>query len=126
MTYNISSGIKIGDNLSQSWIYIRYGKRNLVLCSYLYKRGIVSSYVTYKHLNRIKIFFSIYHGHKSIYLIKKLSNPGRRRYVTYHKLCKIALHKKIFLLLSTNRGIMDNREAISNKIGGELLYYIKC
>lgn len=55
--------------------------------------------------------------------IKVYSKPGRRFYVSYKEL-KPVLGGLGFSLLSTSKGIMTNKEARKEKLGGELLFSI--
>nr|QKJ81075.1 ribosomal protein S8 [Allium przewalskianum] len=62
---------------------------------------------------------------KGIYktILKRISRPGLRIYSNYKKIPKI-LGGMGIVILSTSRGIMTDREARLEKIGGEILCYI--
>lgn len=62
---------------------------------------------------------------KGIYrtILKRISRPGLRIYSNYQKIPKI-LGGIGIVILSTSRGIMTDREARLEKIGGEILCYI--
>jgi small subunit ribosomal protein S8 len=53
--------------------------------------------------------------------VQIFSTPGKREYVTYKKL-KPVLGGMGYSFLSTTKGIMTDKEAIKNKLGGELLF----
>lgn len=55
--------------------------------------------------------------------IKIYSKPGRRYYVSYKDL-KPVLSNYGVSILSTNKGILTNKEAQEKKVGGELLFNI--
>nr|YP_009948530.1 ribosomal protein S8 [Berchemia lineata]QOH97711.1 ribosomal protein S8 [Berchemia lineata]WRM54117.1 ribosomal protein S8 [Phyllanthus cochinchinensis] len=55
--------------------------------------------------------------------LKRISRPGLRIYSNYQKIPKI-LGGMGIVILSTSRGIMTDREARLEKIGGEILCYI--
>nr|YP_010145757.1 ribosomal protein S8 [Balakata baccata]QQO79596.1 ribosomal protein S8 [Balakata baccata] len=55
--------------------------------------------------------------------LKRISRPGLRIYSNYQKIPRI-LGGMGIVILSTSRGIMTDREARLEKIGGEILCYI--
>nr|YP_009864867.1 30S ribosomal protein S8 [Wurmbea burttii]QKE32862.1 30S ribosomal protein S8 [Wurmbea burttii] len=62
---------------------------------------------------------------KGIYrtILKRISRPGLRIYSNYQRIPKI-LGGMGIVILSTSRGIMTDREARLEQIGGEILCYI--
>nr|WCQ78585.1 ribosomal protein S8 [Galeola lindleyana] len=56
-------------------------------------------------------------------ILKRISRPGLRIYSNYKRIPKI-LGGMGILILSTSRGMMTDREARLEKIGGEILCYI--
>jgi len=52
--------------------------------------------------------------------IKRLSKPGRRVYVGANDIPKVKNGRGI-VLVSTSKGVMDGREAVKQRLGGELL-----
>nr|AEZ49014.1 ribosomal protein S8 [Molineria capitulata] len=62
---------------------------------------------------------------KGIYrtVLKRISRPGLRIYSNYQRIPKI-LGGMGIVILSTSRGIMTDREARLERIGGEVLCYI--
>lgn len=63
------------------------------------------------------------HGEPAFTNIKIHSRPGRRWYVSYHKL-KPVLSGMGYSILSTPKGVLTNIEARKDKVGGELLFDI--
>ncbi len=55
--------------------------------------------------------------------IKIFSKPGRRYYISYNQL-KPVLSGFGYSIISTSKGILTNKEAYKDKIGGELLFNI--
>nr|YP_010474215.1 ribosomal protein S8 [Corydalis borii]UVH68428.1 ribosomal protein S8 [Corydalis borii] len=56
-------------------------------------------------------------------ILKRISRPGVRIYSNYQQIPKI-LGGMGLVILSTSRGIMTDREARLERIGGEILCYI--
>lgn len=55
--------------------------------------------------------------------LKKISNPGRRKYVGYEEIPSVFNGMGISLL-STSKGVLVGAEARKRKVGGELLCYV--
>jgi small subunit ribosomal protein S8 len=55
--------------------------------------------------------------------LKKVSNPGCRRYVGYEKIPSVFNDMGISIL-STSKGVLTGAKARKEKIGGELLCYV--
>nr|YP_010162418.1 ribosomal protein S8 [Dunbaria nivea]QRI60127.1 ribosomal protein S8 [Dunbaria nivea] len=60
---------------------------------------------------------------KSFLNLKRISTPGLRIYSNYQRIPRI-LGGMGIVILSTSRGIMTDREARVERIGGEVLCYI--
>nr|ATL22207.1 ribosomal protein S8 [Nectandra angustifolia] len=56
-------------------------------------------------------------------ILKRISRPGLRIYSNHQRIPRI-LGGMGVVILSTSRGIMTDREARLERIGGEILYYI--
>lgn len=55
--------------------------------------------------------------------LDRVSSPGLRRYVGYRNMPRV-LNGLGIAILSTSKGVMTNKEASEQKIGGEVLCYI--
>lgn len=59
----------------------------------------------------------------AIKCLKRVSRPGLRQYTGYKDMPRV-LNGLGIAILSTSKGIMTNKEALTQKIGGEVLCYI--
>ena len=59
----------------------------------------------------------------AIKALKRVSRPGLRRYVGYRDLPRV-LNGLGIAILSTSKGVMTNKEAREQKVGGEVLCYV--
>ena len=59
----------------------------------------------------------------AIKCLKRVSRPGLRQYTGYKEMPRV-LNGLGIAILSTSKGIMTNKEAKEQKIGGEVLCYI--
>lgn len=73
------------------------------------KQGLIKVYLKYTD-----------EGVSAIEFIERVSTPGRRHYVPADKVTKVrgGIGTAIY---STNKGLMTEKEAMSHKIGGELI-----
>ncbi len=64
-----------------------------------------------------------YKGKSVINDIVRLSKPGRRIYKSYNEIPKV-LSGMGLTILSTSKGVVSHREAIKNKVGGEVIGFV--
>jgi small subunit ribosomal protein S8 len=62
-------------------------------------------------------------GKSVIHELKRVSTPGRRRYVGVSELPRVKNNMGI-AMISTSQGIMTEREAQRQNVGGEVLCYV--
>ena len=55
--------------------------------------------------------------------VQVVSTPGQREYISYKDL-KVVMSGMGYSILSTSKGILTNKEARTEKVGGELLFKI--
>jgi len=93
----------------------------------LYEKGYILSY-KFEEDNKqgmIKIALK-YHPQTKVSTIKSLkrvSRPGLRKYASVDKIPRV-LNGLGIAILSTSRGIMTDKEARKEKVGGEVLCYV--
>ncbi len=59
----------------------------------------------------------------SIRNIKQISKPGLRVYVPVEKMPKV-LNGLGIAIVSTNKGVITNKQAVANNVGGEVIAYV--
>lgn len=98
-------------------------KTNIKISSILKKEGYIESYtVSTNSLNKLEISLKYLESFKKpcITNLKRLSSPGLRLYSNYKDIPPV-LNGMGVVILSTSKGVMTDREARANKVGGELL-----
>jgi small subunit ribosomal protein S8 len=70
--------------------------------------------------NEIRIELKYRNGQPAILSLKKISTPGRRIYVNKDELPRV-LNNLGIAIISTSKGIMTNKEAKKQGIGGEVI-----
>ena len=72
----------------------------------------------------IRIFLRYTEGTKPMITgIRKISTPGRRKYIGYHEIPRV-LNGLGISILSTSQGVLAGHEARRRKVGGELICYV--
>lgn len=97
------------------------------MCKILFEKGYI---LNYKFIDdgpqgTIKVALK-YDPENKVSAIKKLirvSRPGLRQYVGYKDVPRV-LNGLGIAILSTSRGVMTDKEARDQKVGGEVLCYI--
>nr|YP_009590015.1 ribosomal protein S8 [Hemerocallis fulva]YP_010182283.1 ribosomal protein S8 [Hemerocallis minor]YP_010422832.1 ribosomal protein S8 [Hemerocallis citrina]YP_010488867.1 ribosomal protein S8 [Hemerocallis hybrid cultivar]WMI45784.1 ribosomal protein S8 [Hemerocallis lilioasphodelus]WMI46915.1 ribosomal protein S8 [Hemerocallis fulva var. aurantiaca]WMI47002.1 ribosomal protein S8 [Hemerocallis middendorffii]WMI47089.1 ribosomal protein S8 [Hemerocallis multiflora]WMI47176.1 ribosomal pro len=93
----------------------------------LLREGLIENVRKHQENNKYFLVSTLRHRRtrKRIYrtILKRISRPGLRIYSNYQKIPKI-LGGMGIVILSTSRGIMTDREARLEGIGGEVLCYI--
>jgi small subunit ribosomal protein S8 len=74
--------------------------------------------------NVLRVYLKYGHGNEKIISgLVRVSTPGRRVYVTHDNIPSI-LGGMGVALISTSRGVMADREARKQKVGGEVLAHV--
>ena len=108
-------------------VEIPSSKMKVALTQILCEKGYILSYkvVEGTPFNTIKIALK-YHPQTKMAAIKKIervSTPGLRQYTGYKDMPRV-LNGLGIAIISTSKGIMTNKEALAQKVGGEVLCYI--
>ena len=93
----------------------------------LKEEGYISDYTVTKNTNGDKITLGLKYSEgkkeRVITGLKRISKPGLRVYAKHDELPKV-LNGLGIAIISTSKGIMTDREARQNNLGGEVLAYI--
>jgi len=76
-------------------------------------QGVIKIALKYDAVNKVN----------AIKRLDRVSSPGLRRYVGYRNMPRV-LNGLGIAILSTSKGVMTNKEASEQKIGGEVLCYV--
>ena len=99
----------------------------LALTKILFEKGYILTYklVEGEPFNTIKIALK-YHPQTKTPAIKKIqrvSTPGLRKYADVKSMPRV-LNGLGIAILSTSKGVMTNKEALTQQLGGEVLCYV--
>nr|YP_010499543.1 ribosomal protein S8 [Balanites aegyptiaca]UWT58823.1 ribosomal protein S8 [Balanites aegyptiaca] len=121
---DIITSIRNADMNRKGTIQITYTNITENFVKILLQEGFIEN--VRKHQERDKSFLvsTLRHNRKGSYRrilnLKRISRPGLRIYSNYQRIPRI-LGGMGILILSTSRGIMTDREARLERVGGEIL-----
>ena len=109
------------------FVDIPYSNMKLAISKILKEEGYIGNYKTFideKRKKFLKVYINYDENSKSVITgLKRVSKPGRRVYVKVDALPK--MRSRIGLVvLSTSKGLMTDRHASKNKVGGEPLLMV--
>jgi len=82
-----------------------------------------SKFIEDKKQGQVRIYLKYIAEKPAIRSIKRASRPGLRLYVK-HKKVPVVLRGRGLAIVSTSKGIMTDKDARENSLGGELIGYI--
>lgn len=95
-----------------------FSKIKQSIAEVLKKAGMIQEVATVEEGKRTYLEIHLYHNRS--FHIKRISSPGRRLYVASKDLPTVKSGLGV-AILSTSKGIMSNKDAKKQHIGGELL-----
>ena len=107
-------------------VSIPVSKIKLNIAELLVKEGFISSYKVEGEGIKANIVIDFKFGPKGEKVInglKRISKPGLRIYASCEDLPKV-INGLGIAIVSTNKGLMTDRQARAEKIGGEVLAYV--
>jgi small subunit ribosomal protein S8 len=118
----------IRNGLKAKFKYVDVKASNLKrqITKILYQQGFIKRYILIEDgkqgLIRIWLKYDDT-GTAVINVIKRASKPGRRRYVSVSNLPRVKNNLGV-AILTTPKGVMTDRQASRNHVGGEVICYI--
>jgi small subunit ribosomal protein S8 len=106
---------------------VPYSNIKFSISKILKEEGYVRNYKTFVDEARkkfLKVYISYDENSKSVITgLKTISKPGRRVYAKVDDMPRLRNRTGI-VVISTSKGLMTDRNAIKNKVGGEPLFVI--
>uniref|UniRef100_A0A165TTE7 Small ribosomal subunit protein uS8c n=2 Tax=Geranium TaxID=4028 RepID=A0A165TTE7_9ROSI len=108
---------------------VRIGFTNIVekIVQILLREGFIKNAREHRENNKSFLVLTLRYRRnrrgRTIFNLKRVSRPGLRIYSTYPKIPRI-LGGMGIVILSTSQGIITDREARLERVGGEILCYI--
>lgn len=116
--------IRNSTNAQHRYVDVDWSKIKQNIAEILKAQGFIENYLV-KHESKergtIRMFLKYTEGRQPVIRgIKRMSKPGLRRYVGHQDIPRFYGGLGLSIL-STSKGIMAGFDAVTNKIGGELL-----
>ena len=106
---------------------IPYSNIKFGISKILKEEGYIRNYKTFVDETRkkfLKVYISYDENSKSVITgLQRVSKPGRRVYVGADEISKLK-HRLSVVVVSTSKGLMSDRNAFTNKVGGEPLLMV--
>jgi small subunit ribosomal protein S8 len=125
MHYDLLAKIKNAGMAKKDTVFTPYSNLNFAIAQVLLNAKFLKD-VQKKVSNRkgfLDIKIAYHNGKPAMTDFKLVSRPGRRVYIGYKDLSSVRQNFGIGVL-STPRGVMDNKQARKTKVGGEYLFQI--
>uniref|UniRef100_UPI0030E3A461 ribosomal protein S8 n=1 Tax=Pachypleurum alpinum TaxID=669746 RepID=UPI0030E3A461 len=126
---DIITSIRNADMDRKRVVRIAYTNITENIVKILLREGFIENVRKHKETKKYFLVLTLRHrrNRKSSYInflnLKRISRPGLRIYSNYQRIPRI-LGGMGIVIISTSRGIMTDREARLERIGGEVLCYI--
>jgi small subunit ribosomal protein S8 len=115
--------LKNASCLRQEIVYLNFNVKYFKILKILYHNGFIQGFkIDFQNFQTI-IYLRFFQNKKIIDNLKFLSIPSHYHFISFFDLSLIN-NKKIFILLSTNKGLKTLYECKKEKIGGKLLFLI--
>lgn len=112
--------LKNSSLLKHNIIFFPFNPRFIILLNFLYKEGLIQSFIIDKNLYCYKIILRDSFDLSTLKLISKSSNS---KFINYSNLCLIN-EKNSFLVISNNLGLFTLFNCKKFKFGGKILFQI--
>ncbi len=108
------------------YVDVNFSNMNQNLANVLREKGFIEQFIVKHEGNKgtIRLFLRYLALRKPLIRgLKRVSNPGLRKYVGYQEIPKVFNGLGISIV-STSQGVLDGEEARKRKLGGELLCFV--
>lgn len=115
--------IRNAQNAKLRFTDVFVSREKLNILKILKQKNFISDYLIDEAKKKIVIFLKYYKKTPVINGLKRISKPGVRKYVTCNKIPKV-LGGLGVAIISTSKGVLDDRSAREEGVGGEVLCFV--
>lgn len=115
--------IRNGLMVSKAFVVVPHSKIKFDIANILKKEGFIKDCIVFEEgpaKKAIKVILKYMNNESVIHEITRISTPGRRSY-SGSTTVKPVIGGLGISILSTNKGVMTNRDAEKNNVGGEVI-----
>lgn len=117
------TAIRNGYAADKESVFVPYSKLNMEIAKLLQKEGFVKNVAKkgrkFKKILDISLLYK--NGKATINQIKRVSKPSRRVYASFRETFPTRKSSRGIKILTTSKGIMADKEARKEKVGGEII-----
>jgi ribosomal protein S8 len=124
MIWKILNDIKSGYHHNKKNIKTKIFKRDLPIIKIFIKLNVINKIIKLK--NNLYLIEFRYVNNNKVFVIKNLFRPSNKKIIKLKNLKKSFFRKNSIFIISTNKGVLTTKEAVSLKTGGLLLTNIFC
>lgn len=114
--------VRNGARTGKEDVQVPYSKMSLSICNILKQEEYIENFkeIDLGNIKKIKVYLK-YKGKKNVIRqIRRVSRPGRRIYVSRQDVPSV-LHGHGVAVVSTSRGILTDKDAKAQGVGGEVM-----
>jgi small subunit ribosomal protein S8 len=118
--------IRNGSRAEHEKVDVPSSKLKVRLCEILKDEGFIKNFRVLEDTkqNTLRVYLKYGPGNEKVISgLVRVSKPGRRVYVTHDKVPSILAGMGV-AIVSTSRGVVTDRDARKQKVGGEVLAYV--
>ncbi len=119
---NFLTIIRNGVLVNKPNVSAMYSKMNIAICEILKHEGFIKDFTIQEVDNKkqVTVHLKYVDGEAVIHEIKRISTPGRRLYSGNKAIKPVKGHLGISIL-TTNQGVVSDKQARKSGIGGEII-----
>jgi len=119
---NMLSIIRNGQRALLSQVAVPKSSLSLPILELLYREGFISGFSLQQENNFLiyEVTLKYHQGRPAIQELDCLSKPGKQKYITVKEI-KQKPKKSGLVIISSTKGVITQREAVENNLGGCLL-----
>lgn len=118
------TNIRNAKDAKRRFLDINKSREKINILKILKEKRVIDEFLISDEKRKIRIFLKYFKGGlPAINGLKRVSKPGLRKYVPCDKIPKV-FDGLGFAILSTSKGILDDKTAKEKRVGGELLCFI--
>jgi small subunit ribosomal protein S8 len=118
--------IRNGSRAEHEKVDVPSSKLKVRVCEILKDEGFIKNFRVLEDTkqNTLRVYLKYGPGNEKVISgLVRVSKPGRRVYVTHDKVPSILAGMGV-AIVSTSRGVVTDRDARKQKVGGEVLAYV--
>ncbi len=117
--------LRNAQSVAKTEVRMPSAKTKVAIAEVLQKEGYIAGFKIEEQDGKLTLVLRLkyFEGKPVVSMIKRISRPGLRVYKNKDKLPQV-LGGLGVAIISTSKGIMTDREARKNKLGGEVMCYV--